>query len=127
VTDLTNTDLTHFEGLLREQRTFRLEQLAALSRRDGYEVTDAGTGEVAEVLEHAAKHALAEIELALDRLRCGRYGRCIDCGEAIGRDRLDVLPSAARCTQCQHRITSGRPPPRPRTTTRERRRTSRGR
>lgn len=108
VTELTNTDLANFEAMLHEQRCFRLDQLADLSKGAGSDMAATATHEVAEELEHAARHALAEIELALDRLRCGRYGRCVACGQAIGRDRLDVLPSAARCTPCQHRIGNGR-------------------
>lgn len=111
VTELTNTDLANFEAVLREQRSFRLHQLAELSRGEATGMAATVAFEVSDVLEHAARHALGEIELALDRLRCGRYGRCVDCGEAIGRDRLDVLPSAARCASCQHRIGNGRPPP----------------
>lgn len=111
VTELTNTDLANFEAVLLEQRCFRLHQLAELSKGAGSEMAATATLEVAEELEHAARHALGEIDLALDRLRCGRYGRCVACGQAIGRDRLDVLPSAARCTPCQHRIGNGRPPP----------------
>ena len=111
VTDLSNTDLATFEAVLREQRRFRQQQLADLNRTMSSPPTITAGLEVADLLERAARHALAEIDLALDRLRCGRYGRCVDCGQAIGRDRLDVLPSAARCTQCQHRIGNGRPPP----------------
>jgi DnaK suppressor protein len=112
VTELTNTDLANFEAVLREQRSFRLHQLAQLSK--GAESGSAGLAgvEVADVLKHGARHALAEIDLALDRLRCGRYAWCVDCGQAIGRDRLEVLPSAARCMPCQHGVASGRPPPR---------------
>jgi len=110
VTELSNTDLANFEAMLREQRQFRHQQLAELNASTPPTVT-AGL-EVADLLEHGARHALAEIDLALDRLRCGRYGRCVDCGQAIGRDRLEVLPSAARCMPCQHRIGNGRPPPR---------------
>lgn len=112
VTELTNTDLANFEAELLEQRSFRLDQLAELSSGEARGMAAAAAFEVADVLEHAARHALGEIDLALDRLRCGRYGRCVDCGEAIGRDRLEVLPSAARCASCQHRIGNGRPPPR---------------
>lgn len=111
VTELTNTDLANFEAVLREQRRFRLHQLTELSMGEGGDTAAGAAFGVADVLERAARHALGEIDLALDRLRCGRYGRCVDCGRAIGRDRLDVLPSTARCMPCQHRIGNGRPPP----------------
>lgn len=108
LTDLSNADLAMFEEMLHEQQRFRLDQLGALSGEDGF--TETAGLEVAEVLVRSARHALAEIDLALDRLRCGRYGRCVDCGQAIGRERLEVLPSAARCMACQHRIGTGQPP-----------------
>ena len=28
-------------------------------------------------------------------------GRCIECGEPIGEERLAALPSAVRCVSCQ--------------------------
>ena len=110
VTDLTDTDLINFAALLREQRSFRLGQLTELAREGAGHAATAGL-EVSGALERGARHALSEIDLALDRLRCGRYGECVDCGEAIGRNRLEVLPAAARCMPCQHRIGHGRPPP----------------
>ncbi|HST48552.1 TraR/DksA family transcriptional regulator [Jatrophihabitans sp.] len=109
VTDLTQAELLTFEAALHEQRSFRLEQLAELADGAGARSAPLGS-EVAGALEQAARHALAEIDLALDRLRDGRYGQCVDCGGAVGRDRLEVLPAAARCMPCQHRISSGRPP-----------------
>ena len=119
VTELTNTDLVNLEAMLREQRSFRLQQLAELSDGAGRDMAATGASEVADALEQAAQHALGEIDLALDRIRSGRYGRCVGCGQAVGRDRLEVLPSAARCAPCQHRIGNGRPPPRQVTPDRE--------
>jgi DnaK suppressor protein len=28
-------------------------------------------------------------------------GRCVDCGDEIGAERLEALPSAVRCVSCQ--------------------------
>lgn len=39
--------------------------------------------------------------LALERMRTGLYGECIDCGHPIGRKRLRAIPAAIRCTDCQ--------------------------
>ena len=36
------------------------------------------------------------IEAALPRIAHGTYGRCIECGEVIVRERLSVLPAAGR-------------------------------
>lgn len=44
---------------------------------------------------------LADVERALARIEAGTYGQCIDCAGAIARERLDTLPHAARCVDCQ--------------------------
>ncbi|MGD8325159.1 MAG: TraR/DksA C4-type zinc finger protein [Gammaproteobacteria bacterium] len=31
----------------------------------------------------------------------GTYGRCIDCGKDIGQKRLNAVPAASRCFDCQ--------------------------
>jgi DnaK suppressor protein len=41
------------------------------------------------------------VRAALQRIEQGAFGRCIDCGEPIGRQRLAVQPAAARCAGCQ--------------------------
>ncbi|HKW92929.1 MAG TPA: TraR/DksA family transcriptional regulator [Methylomirabilota bacterium] len=41
---------------------------------------------------------------ALDRLRDGSYGICVECGEAIGWARLRVIPEATTCVRCQARL-----------------------
>lgn len=51
-------------------------------------------------LERAARE-LALIDAALERVADGRYGVCVDCGEAIAVARLQAWPEAARCAECQ--------------------------
>lgn len=50
-----------------------------------------------------ASHRLAveQITAALNRITQGTYGRCTRCGEQIAPARLDVLPAAATCIECQ--------------------------
>jgi DnaK suppressor protein len=47
-------------------------------------------------------HASA-VEDALRRVHAGTYGFCQDCGHPIAKVRLEVLPQAARCVDCQRR------------------------
>lgn len=47
---------------------------------------------------------LRDVESALTRIAESRYGLCIDCQELISFERLDKLPSAARCHACQERF-----------------------
>lgn len=44
---------------------------------------------------------LREIQAAEDRLERGHCGTCIDCGGAVGFERLLAWPSATRCVPCQ--------------------------
>ncbi len=44
---------------------------------------------------------LSAIDAALARLDAGTYGRCTACHQPIGAERLEALPSAALCIDCQ--------------------------
>ncbi len=44
---------------------------------------------------------LAAIDAAIVRLDAGTYGRCESCGNPVGAERLEALPSAALCIDCQ--------------------------
>jgi DnaK suppressor protein len=49
------------------------------------------------------------IDAALERLNSGDFGICGDCGERISDKRLEALPWAAYCVECQSGI-DGREP-----------------
>lgn len=44
---------------------------------------------------------LAAIDDALARLDAGTYGTCTSCGKPVAPERLEALPSAALCIDCQ--------------------------
>lgn len=44
---------------------------------------------------------LGQIDAALERVRDGSYGTCMDCGVDIRPERLQVAPQALRCIACQ--------------------------
>ena len=50
---------------------------------------------------------LRDVDEALDRLRDGSYGTCLDCGITISRKRLEAVPWARLCVTCQERHQSG--------------------
>jgi RNA polymerase-binding transcription factor DksA len=43
---------------------------------------------------------LRDVEEALLRIDAGTWGRCVQCGGAIGRDRLRALPEVKFCISC---------------------------
>ena len=62
-----------------------------------------------------ARHRLAEVDAARDRLDSGSYGRCLACGEAIAPARLEARPTARTCITCASvSRTSSRGPSAPR-------------
>ena len=44
------------------------------------------------------------LQAALDRLREGEYGTCVECGETITPARLRALPEVQTCVRCQDRL-----------------------
>jgi DnaK suppressor protein len=44
---------------------------------------------------------LDAIEKAIDRLDAGTFGTCTRCGRPIAPERLEALPWAAHCIDCQ--------------------------
>lgn len=52
-------------------------------------------------LEENSEHVLAEIDAALERIENGTYGTCTNCGEQIPEERLEALPWATLCIECQ--------------------------
>lgn len=50
--------------------------------------------------DHSRQH-LAAIDEALARLDAGTYGSCISCHQPIAPGRLEALPWAALCIDCQ--------------------------
>lgn len=54
-------------------------------------------------IEDQEIHLLKEIDEALTRIDNGTFGVCVSCGNAIAEDRLEAIPWAARCIDCQSR------------------------
>jgi len=50
---------------------------------------------------------LEAVEAALARLGAGTFGTCVRCGRPIAPDRLEALPWAAHCTDCQRIVARG--------------------
>ena len=51
-------------------------------------------------LDIRAKHAIEEIDAALQRIADGRYGTCTACGQVIAAKRLHALPATPFCLDC---------------------------
>jgi len=62
--------------------------------------TEREEDEVLEDLGVAGQQEIRMIRAALERIEDGTYGVCVNCGEEIAEERLDVVPHAPRCRNC---------------------------
>ena len=61
---------------------------------------------VAYMTAEATRREIDQIRAALDRLDAGTFGLCTRCGAAIAAGRLEVLPHAETCIDCQSHVES---------------------
>lgn len=77
------------------------EELDSHQSRDWSEL--AQEREADEVLERqgvAGKAEMLAIRAALQRIDEGTYGYCVQCGDDIALERLDLLPHTPLCAAC---------------------------
>jgi DnaK suppressor protein len=119
MTSLTPQDIPRLEQRLRERREALrrdVDRARAEARTDDAitavgEVRDPGDESAAELAASANltmldrdASELREVEAALQRIRGGTYGCCLECGRDIGRERLDAYPTATRDVDCERRL-----------------------
>jgi RNA polymerase-binding protein DksA len=51
-------------------------------------------------IEKSKLQEIQQIHAALQRIAQGSYGVCAQCGEPIGANRLQALPTATKCIAC---------------------------
>jgi DnaK suppressor protein len=76
---------------LREQTTGDVVDFALDSAQD----------EISSQLAEVESRELANIDKALERMRAGAYGKCEACDTSIPMARLQALPYATLCIDCQ--------------------------
>lgn len=76
-------------------------ELAGIAPDEG----DAAMADLLVDIDHALidqqLDELDDIRAARERIRRHLYGKCIDCKQPIGFDRLSAYPTAKRCMHCQ--------------------------
>jgi len=107
---LTKKDLKHFEDRLLDERRKLLSQLGYLEKAMGQtqrDMADMGTDamerEKAFLFASAEGRQLISVDEALRRLYRSEYGTCESCGKEIGKQRLDAMPQANLCVNCQEK------------------------
>lgn len=80
----------------------RVDYASELLAQDGDDAPQrAGERELDIALSEIELLELAAVDQALERMKSGHYGRCIDCDCDIPLARLEVEPDTQRCVGCQ--------------------------
>jgi DnaK suppressor protein len=53
------------------------------------------------------RQLLAMVETALQRIREGAFGECVNCGNEINAKRLEAVPWTRYCIECQEKLENG--------------------
>ena len=65
---------------------------------------DSTQDEISSQLAEVESRELANIENALERMKAGKYGLCEVCNGKIPMARLNALPYATMCIECQREL-----------------------
>lgn len=116
--DLPQERLDAFRARLQEQRQ-EIVNMYNQDVRAGQESTDEPTEDIVDrannsynrelmfSISDTERLMLLQVEDALNRIEAGTYGRCTNCGNAINPLRLDAVPWARFCIDCQELAEKG--------------------
>ncbi|WP_241562316.1 TraR/DksA family transcriptional regulator [Streptomyces hoynatensis] len=104
-------ELTAEADMLRAEISAAEEALTGLMRDSGDgagdDQADTGTKNVTREHELAlatnARERLYQTERALGRIDAGTYGLCENCGNPIGKARMQAFPRATLCVDCKQK------------------------
>jgi phage/conjugal plasmid C-4 type zinc finger TraR family protein len=98
--DLTRTRL----ALLRDADEGRDSELADIDQHPADRAGELYDGELEESEREVLDEEERRIAEARRALADGSYGTCRDCGREIPAARLEAMPEAIRCLDCQRHI-----------------------
>jgi DnaK suppressor protein len=102
--------------LAKQEELFRL---VSKSEQDGRQADEEATQDIAdkaansytkEFLFHQSddnRRLLQLVTEALERLKNGSYGLCVACHEEVQMKRLEAVPWALHCIECQEKQEQG--------------------
>jgi DnaK suppressor protein len=90
---------------LRRKLSEELAQMSSTGTGDSADVAfESGSDEMTSQLAEFDARELTQIERALTRLKQGTYGVCEGCQKKIPVGRLNALPYATHCVECQREM-----------------------
>ncbi len=106
-----HSQLVNRRDALRLALAGDLSLLKALPEQTGGDVVDAALDaaqdEISSKLAEVESRELVLIDNAIERIREGTYGQCEVCKNKIPLARLNALPYAMTCIDCQRAVETG--------------------
>lgn len=111
-------ELERHRRLLREKKNGLLAELAK-TRNAEEETTEEATQDIADKavsaytreflysLNDSERNTLLQIDEALSRIDAATYGFCLNCGAPMNEKRLNAVPWAPHCVDCQELAEKG--------------------
>ncbi|HVP51031.1 MAG TPA: TraR/DksA family transcriptional regulator [Terriglobales bacterium] len=102
-----------------EARQYDLRRLVSRNVQDGRAADEQAAQDIAdkaansytkEFLFHQSnndRQLLQLVEEALNRIREGSYGECVNCGNELNAKRLEAVPWTRYCINCQEKVEQG--------------------
>src|SRR5260221_3859794 len=106
---MSSTDLDAIRATLMTERARLLDEVGEAIQAPDQMTYGSQAAAASQVFEQQRDLALRErssqhleaVVAALTRLDAGSFGTCVRCGKAIAPERLEALPWAAHCIDCQ--------------------------
>jgi DnaK suppressor protein len=106
--ELRKSLISKKETIVREAKEEIAKYISGENRQLVETALDEGDWAVVDISEDinlmrlaAHRKAMHDIDESLRKISEGSYGICEECGEEIGEKRLNVLPTATLCVNCQ--------------------------
>lgn len=102
-------NIEHFKQKLLTLKAEITQRISAIDKDIKHEdmssnwteqATERENDEVLESLGNVSEEELSMINRALKRIDSGEYFHCINCGEDIPNERLELLPFSSNCVSC---------------------------
>jgi DnaK suppressor protein len=93
-------ELEYESGQISKTQLETSGDLSAYSNHMADQGTETERREITSQILSTRRDALFEIDLALNKIKQGRYGTCEKCGKSIAKRRLKFLPQARYCMKC---------------------------
>ena len=101
------------------ERRGQLQEIVSKAEQDGREADEEAAQDIADKATNSYtkeflfkksnddRFILQLIQEALDRMEEGSYGTCVHCGGEMQQKRLDAVPWARHCLDCQEKQEQG--------------------